>query len=132
MKSLLIGFLSLSSLNVQAAGTNAVQEILRQNIGMNIGVVNDGSSCDLEMNDSVLPGHIVVYAGMHANVTVMVYPNPVALWELNASTNTLLYFVDSKKENSVQMTFDPISFKVKSFTSFSKDGSLPGNTCLLN
>jgi hypothetical protein len=82
------------------------------------------------VNDSVLPGHLVVYAGIHANVTVMVFP--VGNWEVNTSSQTLTFFVDSTKENFVKMSFDPISLKIKNFTSISKTDSLPGNICLLN
>jgi hypothetical protein len=130
MKSLLVGFLCLMSVVAQATSTATVKEILTQNIGMASGVVNDGSACDLEVNDSVLPGHLVVYAGIHANVTVMVFP--VGNWEINTSSQTLTFFIDSTKENFVKMSFDPISLKIKNFTSISKTDSLPGNICLLN
>lgn len=130
MKYLLVGFLCLMSVAAQATSTATVKEILTQNIGMATGVVNDGSACDLEVNDSVLPGHLVVYAGIHANVTVMVFP--VGNWELNTSTQTLTFFVDSTKENFVQMSFDAVSLKIKSFAGFSNTDLLPGNTCLLN
>lgn len=120
---------SLSVFGVTAQAQQLqVADILNSNLGKVAGLVKaDSSSCNLEIDNNVVTGKIVVSPGIYAYAGFYLFPDD--LWDLNETNNTLTHYEDSKKVNSEIFVYDHISHKILSYTFVHK--GVVGNVCNL-